>query len=309
MRLTVNHVRRAPQFTNTMLQREIDLRGLSLSLLDESALTLLENQFDVINLTSNTLVSLDYFPTRSAAGSTGGAARSVVMDRVVTLIAHRNQIQRVSVASCVLALPNLRHFLADRNSFRHVEDIIFLRHWKKLEVLSLENNILWEENKENFDQAKIRAFLVFLCPTLKMINWERVTREDRDIVREFTAEFTSLLQKWTKVSPAAPVIADGAKVRKRARANRMLQAVENNTDASTRDADNVTPDANGAERGEDANGLGLRASDSSSDVQEQLSAIEERIMADDVTPEELVMLEQQMNDLTAIIERSKHRHV
>ncbi|KAG5470411.1 hypothetical protein LSCM1_01655 [Leishmania martiniquensis] len=309
MRLTMDLVRLAPQFTNTMLQREIDLRGLRISSLDEHVLVLLENSFDVVNLSSNALTALEYFPTKKAVASSD---KDVRMSRVTTLVAHRNEIQRVSVASCVSALPNVVHFLADRNRLACVRDLVFLKHWKKLEVVSLEDNPVWESNSSNFDSEKLRAFLVFLCPKLKLINYQRVTQTDRDRAQEAMNEFNKLVQSW-EASPTllaasrsqSSLTVDGKKIRKRGREGRAAAA------AAAVASSAVTLDD---EPGNNATSVTPAAADVNEDdddaLQARLDQLEERLLSDDVTAEEITRLEEEMTEIAARMTaaRKRNRH-
>ncbi|KAG5495309.1 hypothetical protein GH5_02964 [Leishmania sp. Ghana 2012 LV757] len=304
MRLTMDLVRLAPQFTNTMLQREIDLRGLRISSLDEQVLVLLENNFDVVNLSSNALTALEYFPTKTAVGSSD---KDVRMSRVTTLIAHRNEIQRVSVASCVSALPNVVHFLADRNRLACVRDLFFLKHWKKLEMVSLEDNPVWERNSSNYDREKLRAFLVFLCPKLKLINYQRVTQTDRERAQEAKDEFKQLVQLWEAPLTASRLqpsfTADGKKVRKRARECRAAAGA-----AATATSDAVAIDDG---HGNGATSATPAAADVNEDdddaLQARLDHLEERLLSDDVTAEEITRLEEEMAEIAARMTAARKR--
>lgn len=290
MRLTLDLVRRAPQFINPLLQRELDLRGQRISSLDEHTLLLLEDSFDVVNLTSNALTSLEYFPITSK------------MVRVVTLVAHRNHLQKVSLPSCVLALPNVVHFLADHNNFRTAKNLCFLRYWRKLEVVSLEDNPVSRDNPEQLDEDMLRAFLVFLCPSLKLINNGRVVEADRKRAAAHKAHFKVIFSEWEASGSAAAVVgADGKKIRKRARERR----VENQ--GATMDTVGQTPKSlHGAggsparEEDDDDNGGASR-------LQARLDQLEARISADDITAEEITSLEQEILEITVEQERRQRR--
>lgn len=303
MRLTVTHLRRAPQFTNALLQREIDFRGLGISSMDENALVLLGDEFDVVNLTSNAFTALEYFPT-----SSGG--KSTAMARVTTLVAHRNHIQKVSIASCVLALPNVVHFLADRNSLTNVRDLLFLKHWTGLEVLSLEGNPVFDAPPDGFDVAKLRAFLIFLCPGLRLLNYNRIRQTERDLAESLKRDFKTLVAGWE--GTASVVSADGRKMRKRGRENRALGPAATGEPAEIASAmaaiaeSTETQPANG-----DANGGSASATprDDDGGMQARLNQLEERILSDDITSEEIVALEQEMNELTAELDRRKKRRI
>ncbi|CBZ29401.1 putative U2 small nuclear ribonucleoprotein 40K [Leishmania mexicana MHOM/GT/2001/U1103] len=305
MRLTMDLVRLAPQFTNTMLQREIDLRGLRISSLDEHVLVLLENNFDVVNLSSNALTALEYFPMKSAAGSSD---KDVRMSRVTTLVAHRNEIQRVSVASCVSALPNVVHFLADRNRLACVRDLYFLKQWKKLEVVSLEDNPVWETNSNNFDSEKLRAFLVFLCPRLKLINYQRVTQADRERAQKAKDEFKKLVQSWetpltlcavTRSQSSSTV--DGKKTRKRGREGRTAAATAVASNVVTLDDEPANGATSATPAAADVN------EDDDAALQARLDQLEERLLSDDVTAEEIAQLEEEMTEISERMASARKR--
>lgn len=282
MRLTVEHLRRAPQFTNTMLQREIDLRGLCISVLDPSVLLKLNNDFDVINLCNNALTVLESFPT---AGFSGCTTSSPPLQRINTLIVHRNKIQKVHIETCVRALPGIRYFVADRNNFSTVKDLSFLRLWSDLEVLSLQLNPVWKTNPEGFSPEEIRAFLTHVCSKkLRLIDNERVTEADRETAKTHAAKFDALLQQWTGVQPPA----DGrGKTRKRGR-NAVATERPTSSGADYPSASSRNPaDAQNANEEEER--------------RLKLARIEERLNAEDTTPEELEQLEREMMELSRFL--------
>ncbi|RNF25589.1 U2 small nuclear ribonucleoprotein 40k Da [Trypanosoma conorhini] len=212
MRLTVDIIRRAPQFTNTLLQREIDLRGLGLTVLDERSLQQLNDSFDVLNLSQNPLVRLDYFPSGIGTGtaSQAGATTSVdpgqrMMLRLQSLVVHRNRLSHVSEATCAALLPNIRAFLADHNEFRELRDLLFLSHWRQLEILSIEHNPVAQHESE----ARLRAFVVFLCPKLKLVNYQRVTQADRLNVEMMRGEFEQCVKEWRCLGEQSRVVRSG----------------------------------------------------------------------------------------------------
>lgn len=291
MRLTVDHIRRAPQFTNTMLQRELDLRGLCISVLDENPFLQLQNDFDVINLCSNAITTLESFPVNKPQSiaaarnnlSPSETSSSQPMSRINTIIAHRNKIQRVSVATCVQAFPFLKFFAAERNNFSSVKDLLFLRYWKELEAVSLLNNPVWRTNPENFTPQEIRALLCYMCPKLRLIDNERVTRLDREAAIDKSSKFDVLLHQFTGDASNRE-----KKIRKRGRA----AAVESGPHGG------VSPSSDGIS----SSGLPLLSHSNEEDREEErklkLARLEERINADDISPEEFDELEREIMKLS-----------
>lgn len=293
MRLTIDHIRRAPQFTNTMLQRELDLRGLCISVLDEHPFLKLQNDFDVINLCNNSLTTLESFPvylpslqlTRSSSRDSE-ASRLQPLCRVSTLIVHCNKIQKVSVSTCVRALPFLKYFVAEKNNFSSVKDLVFLQYWKELEVVSLLNNSVWKTNPEKYTIPEIRALLCHMCPKLRLIDNERVTHLDKTIAIEKTAQFQEFLCQY-----GANANNRERKVRKRGR----VAAVDGTSSHSsvqptdTINSSTVSFSSNGSEV------------DTEEGRKLKLARLEERINADDISPEEFDELEKEIMKLSQIL--------
>lgn len=281
MRLTVEHIRRAPQFTNALLQREIDLRGLCISILDVNAFLHLQDDFDVLNLCNNALTTLDSFPVATGTGSSASSS-SPVMKRVNTLIVHRNRIQKVHVENCVLALPEVRYFAADKNNFSAVKDLVFLKYWKKLEVLSLQGNPVWRLNPEGLAPEEIRAFLVYLCPHLRLLDNERVTQKDREAVIPLRSKFAQLVEQC---SSSRLLAAGGKKTRKRGRGKDTPLAAGNNREDAASALEESSSSVGRGETGEKATGESLS---------DKLAWLTERLNAPDLTPEELEEIEREM---------------
>lgn len=263
MRLTSDHIRRAPHVTNAILQREIDLRGLGISSLDGHALVQLSNAFDVINLCNNVLSCLENFPTHFSKD------QDTRLTRVNTVIVHRNRLQKVHADSCARALPNVRFFAADSNHFLRVRDLTFLQHWPRLETVSLQCNPVWKENPEGFSEEDVRAFMVYMCGKLRLIDNERVTDRDRSNASANTERFAAFMRDCCS---GARQLTSGGKVRKRGRHANASAAATAEAGATTRD-DQV---------------------DTEEERQLKYARLEERLNDPNTTHEELQQLELEM---------------
>ncbi|CBH16642.1 U2 small nuclear ribonucleoprotein 40K, putative [Trypanosoma brucei gambiense DAL972] len=315
MRLTLDTIRRAPQFTNALRQRELDLRGLGITVLEEHTLTFLNDSFDVLNLSQNPLARLEYFPGDSAplatAAAQNGSAKpaSRMMLRLQTLVVHRNRLTHVSEATCAAVLPNLRAFVADHNEFRELRDLLFLSHWKKLEILSIEHNPITISE----DNARLRAYVVFLCPTLKLVNYQRVTQVDRQNVETMRKEFVGLVEGWRRLEAkqllqqnSAPTEADASasesvkKIRKRSRHAREAASKNGSADTAPEPAASkvetfATPSV-AAVAGEEE--------EASNALQARLEALEEKMAAAE-TEEELMELQQELTELETLMKHQQ----
>ncbi|KAG8347365.1 putative Leucine rich repeat [Trypanosoma vivax] len=318
MRLTLDTIRRAPQFTNTLLQRELDLRGLGITVLEEHPLLLLNNSFDVINLSQNPLVRLEYFPTGDGVTTAKGTAADHtqgMMTRLQSLIVHRSRISHVSEATCAAVLPNLRVFAADHNEFSELRDLLFISHWKCLEILSIEHNPVTVKESA----TRLRAFVVYLCPKLKLVNYERVTQVDRRNVEVMQEEFARLIKEWRQLDKRQQELCAGystgvsgtvaelslnsgsatsKKIRKRGRQAREAAA---SGDTPGLESDAVPAVDNGALSAATDSGSATSATpavDGEHTIQKRLEALEAKMAAAE-TEEELVEIQQEIMELEA----------
>jgi hypothetical protein len=180
MRLTLSILEGAPQITNALGERELDLRSRGVSLLDESALALLRDSFDVIDVTENNITVLENIPP---------------MSRLKTIIAHHNKLAKFSLASAK-NLPNLHTFVAEGSRFQHLEDLLVFAQFKGLERISLGGS-------EAAADPDFRPFMVHLCPKLKMINFQRVFDSERVRSKELRERFDSLIHASSSLAAAA----------------------------------------------------------------------------------------------------------
>ncbi|KAF8282047.1 putative U2 small nuclear ribonucleoprotein 40K [Trypanosoma cruzi] len=330
MRLTLDIIRRAPQFTNTLLEREIDLRGLGLTVLDEHLLLMLNDSFDVLNLSQNPLVRLEYFPI-GGGGSSGTAAvegttgfvdpAKKMMLRLKSLIVHRNRLSHVSEATCAAVLPNVRAFLADHNEFSELRDLLFLSHWQQLEILSIEHNPVTLRESE----ARLRAFVVFLCPKLKLVNYQRVTQDDRRNVEKMREEFEGLVMEWRHLGEKSRggrvndgektginlgCVVNGKKMRKRGREARAAAAA--NYIHSGDGLDEMASNAGGASTTNTTTTTttGVAALDAThkafDSTQARLEALEAKMAAAE-TEEELLEIQQEIMELEAAAKQQQQQ--
>ncbi|EKF31346.1 U2 small nuclear ribonucleoprotein 40K, putative [Trypanosoma cruzi marinkellei] len=333
MRLTLDIIRRAPQFTNTLLEREIDLRGLGLTVLDEQLLLMLNDSFDVLNLSQNPLVRLEYFPsgggggvgTAAMEGTTGfvDPAKRMML-RLKSLIVHRNRLSHVSEATCAAVLPNVRAFLADHNEFGELRDLLFISHWKQLEILSIEHNpVTLREN-----EARLRAFVVFLCPKLKLVNYQRVTQDDRRNVETMREEFEGLVKEWRRLGEQSRggrgndgektginggCVVNGKKTRKRGREARAAAAAAANYIHSGDGLDKMASNAGGGSTTNTTTtttNTGVAALDDTEkafdSTQARLEALEAKMAAAE-TEEELLEIQQEIMELEAAAKQQQQR--
>lgn len=271
MRLTEAVLLRSPQITNPLGERELDLRGNGLTLLDEAPLAQLNDSFDVIDLTDNNLTAIEYVPE---------------MKRLTTLIAHRNRLQRVSLSS-VLRVPNLHTFVADDNAFTSLDQLVVFGKLKHLERISLggSNRVSQHEH--------YRQFLIYLCPKLKLINFQRVLQTERVATVALSATFEKLVRQASGAAAMNMTLSLDTKVRKR---GRHADAAQPSSDRGQASVGNSKSDGAGE-------GDGVISEDA---INAKISELQTKI-DDAQTEEEIAALMEEMEALTEALDKKRAR--
>lgn len=268
MRLDEHVILRSPQITNPLGERELDLRGNGLTLLDEAPLSQLDDSFDVIDLTDNNLTAVEYFP---------------LMKRLTTIIAHRNRLQRFSL-SAALRVPNLHTFVADDNAFSSLEQLIVFAKLKHLQRVSLggSNRVAQHEY--------FRPLMIFLCPNLKLINFQRVLQAERQASSSLRSTFEALIASASGAAAVSLTLAITEKSqRKRSRAAKSLTTAPGS-------ATSVTSPPEG----------GDAAGGSESNIFDKISQLQQKI-DDAQTEEEMSALMEEMEALQDALDRKRRR--
>jgi len=155
VRLTAEVLLQADNYLNAYMAREINLRGLKVPTIEN--LSILQDQYDVIDLTDNDIKKLDNFPT---------------MRRLNVLLVSNNSISRIST-SVGEHLPRLQSLILSNNRISHLFEIDHISQIQSLEVLSLlENPVVLRPN--------YRLYTIFRMPSLKCLDFNKVTRQERE---------------------------------------------------------------------------------------------------------------------------------
>lgn len=155
-RLSVEILEQCPHRINPLQKKELVLRAKGIRQLEEEPLSLLHDGFDAVDVSRNALLSLDGFPQ---------------MPRLTQIIAHGNLMCRVS-KSATRNLPNLESFVAHDNQFKSLAELENFALFPKLRRISLLGNPVTSV-------ANYRLFLISRCPTLKLIDFQRVLDSER----------------------------------------------------------------------------------------------------------------------------------
>ncbi|KAK9759780.1 U2 snRNP complex subunit, partial [Basidiobolus ranarum] len=149
MKLTADLITRAPSYINAIKDRELDLRGNKIPVLENLGVS--KDQNDCIDFTDNNIQYLGNFP---------------LLRRLHTLLLSNNRISRIET-SINQFLPNLRTLVLTNNSISELGDLEALAGLTKLTYLSLIDNPVAKKNY-------YRSWLIWRTPTLRVIDFKRV---------------------------------------------------------------------------------------------------------------------------------------
>lgn len=154
VRLTADLIWKSPHFFNAIKERELDIRGNKIAVLENLGAT--EDQFDTIDLSDNEIVKLENLPYLSRLG---------------TLIINNNRITRIN-ANIGEYLPKLHTLILTNNRLVNLVEIDPLASFPKLQFLSLlDNNIT---KKPNY-----RLYVIHKLKSLRVLDFKKVKNKER----------------------------------------------------------------------------------------------------------------------------------
>lgn len=155
VKLTVDLIQGAAQCTNTIKDRELDLRGYKIPLIENLGAS--GNQFDCIDFTDNEIRKVDNFP---------------FLPRLKTLYFNNNRIVRIG-EGLDQSMPLLDTLIMTNNNLQELADIEPLSTVKTLTMLSFLHNPVCA--KPNY-----RLYVVHKFPNLKVLDFKKVKKQERD---------------------------------------------------------------------------------------------------------------------------------
>ncbi|KAA3671378.1 U2 small nuclear ribonucleoprotein A' [Paragonimus westermani] len=167
VRITPELVENAPQFTNAIKDRELDLRGYKFPVIENLGSTL--DQFDTIDLSDNEIRKLDGFP---------------LLKRLKCLILTNNKIVRLA-EDLGQQLPYLNTLILTGNSFSELRELEPLSTCDKLTFLSLVHCPVQM-------RANYRLFVISRIPTLRFLDFRKVTQSERKLARNMFKRLPAL---------------------------------------------------------------------------------------------------------------------
>eukprot|EP01112_Ceratiomyxa_fruticulosa_P012028 TRINITY_DN3310_c0_g1_i2.p1 TRINITY_DN3310_c0_g1~~TRINITY_DN3310_c0_g1_i2.p1 ORF type:complete len:261 (-),score=57.45 TRINITY_DN3310_c0_g1_i2:181-963(-) len=183
-RLTADLIQQAPAFINPVKDREIDLRGHKIPLLENLGAT--QDQFDAIDLSDNEIPRLENFPQ---------------LKRLKALLLHNNHISRID-PNLGESLPNLETLLLTNNRLVNFPDIDNLADFPSLRVLSLVDNTITK-------RPNYRLYVAYRLPNVRVLDFKKIKSKERhDSIKIFGKPETFAARK-ARMTPKAKTFVPG----------------------------------------------------------------------------------------------------
>jgi len=154
MRLTAELILKSPNFLNPIKEREIDLRGNKIAVIENLGAT--QDQFDCIDFSDNEIIKVDGFP---------------LLQRLRTLLLNNNLVARIA-NSLGESLPHLDTLILTNNRIINLSDIDSLAELPSLRRLSLLENMITK--KQHY-----RLYIIYKLPQLKLLDFRKIKQKER----------------------------------------------------------------------------------------------------------------------------------
>ncbi|POI25706.1 hypothetical protein CIB84_010542 [Bambusicola thoracicus] len=149
VKLTAELIEQAAQYTNAVRDRELDLRGYKIPVIENLGATL--DQFDAIDFSDNEIRKLDGFP---------------LLRRLKTLLMNNNRICRIG-EGLEQALPSLTELVLTNNNISELGELDPLSSIKSLTYLSILRNPV--TNKKHY-----RLYVIYKVPQIRVLDFQKV---------------------------------------------------------------------------------------------------------------------------------------
>lgn len=154
MKLTPDLIEESCQFVNPLKERELDLRGNKIQVIENLAATY--DQFDCIDFSDNEIKRLDGFP---------------LLSRISMLLLNNNRVCKVGedIHSCI---PNLETLVLTNNMIEDLSDLDNFAKLTKLKYLSLMRNPVTTK-------PKYRLYVIHTLPSVRVLDYRKVKQRER----------------------------------------------------------------------------------------------------------------------------------
>lgn len=155
MKLTPELIEQCSQYINPVRDRELDLRGYKIPVIENLGATL--DQFDTLDFSDNELRKLEGFP---------------LLKRLTTILLNNNRICRIA-EGLESNLPKLDTVIFTNNSIQELGDLDPLSTISTLRTLSLMRNPV--TNRKHY-----RLYVVHKVPQIKLLDFRKVRQRERE---------------------------------------------------------------------------------------------------------------------------------
>ncbi|KAG0555566.1 hypothetical protein M758_12G182000 [Ceratodon purpureus] len=162
VRLTADLILRSPQYFNAVRERELDLRGNKIGVIENLGAT--EDQYASIDLSDNEIVKLEGFPH---------------LKRLTTLLVNNNRIARIN-PNLGAALPKLETLVLTNNRLSNLVDVDHLATLVNLQNLCLLDNAVTK-------RPNYRLHLIHKLPKLRLLDFKKVKLKERQEAKKLFA--------------------------------------------------------------------------------------------------------------------------
>ncbi|XP_037104078.1 U2 small nuclear ribonucleoprotein A'-like isoform X1 [Syngnathus acus] len=197
VKLSAELIEQAAQYTNPVRDRELDLRGYKIPVLENLGATL--DQFDTVDFSDNEIRKLDGFP---------------LLKRLKTLLMNNNRICRIG-ENLEQSLPALRELILTNNKIQELGDLEPLASVKTLTLLSLLRNPV--TNKKHY-----RLYVVHKIPQLRVLDFQKVKLKVGGVRPAAVLSARPGPWRWVRAE-SAHVSARGDRFRREALASRPVE--------------------------------------------------------------------------------------
>lgn len=155
VKLTPELIEQSAQYTNPVRERELDLRGYKIPVIENLGATL--DQFDNIDFSDNEIRKVDGFP---------------LLQRLRSLFFNNNRIVRIG-ENLHEVLPSLESIVLTNNNIQELGDLDNLATFKTLRHLSLLRNPV--TTKKHY-----RLYVIHKLPGLRVLDFQKVKLKERE---------------------------------------------------------------------------------------------------------------------------------
>jgi len=186
VKCTSDLIEGAGQYINPVRDRELDLRGYKIPVIENLGTTL--DQFDTIDLSDNEIRKLDGFPQ---------------LPRIKSLFLNNNRIVRIA-EGLEMNLPNLETLILTNNSVQELADLEPLTSAKGLRMLSLLHNPV--VTRRNY-----REYVIHKFPNLKVLDFKKIKLQEKEKAKSLfrsrlgKTQLKDIQEKAKTFTPGAPL--------------------------------------------------------------------------------------------------------